>query len=196
MRYLPPVLALLGLFLVILLLMAWGWRRRAARQSGLTGFHALSADPTQVARWEIGRGVHVSTTLAGQPLERVTAHGLGVRSSVVVTDVLDGDRPGLLLALSARDLFIPWDAVASVHLAPGMIGKWMGGDSLAVVRWTVGGTALDTGLRLDDAAAQEALLARARELGIPARTDGPGAPGASTPSAPADSADSNSEETA
>ncbi|UEJ83299.1 hypothetical protein Bra3105_02965 [Brachybacterium halotolerans subsp. kimchii] len=188
-RYLPPVLALLVLLVIFVLLARWGWRRRAARQSDLpelplpvAGGKALSWTADPVA----GDGVYVVSTLAGRPLERVTARGLGFRRRVQITDADDAGHQVLSIApvrgsQGSAWFLIPWADVLSVHTAPGMIGKWVGGDGLLVIRWRLGSTELDTGFRLDDRADQDRLLALAAErLG----TD-PSDPPAPTPELPA-----------
>lgn len=197
MRYAPPVLALLGLFLLLLLLMLIGWRRRARSQEALGQPYQAYA-PIDGGRaltgTLLGRGVYVTTTLAGQALERVTAHGLGPRSRAAVSDVLDARTPLLEIAREgADDLLIPWDAVASVHTSGGMIGKWMGGEALTVVRWRLGETLVDTGLRFDDAAGQDALLARAAALGIPRDGAPPAVPASPVPAVPSIPAPTRSE---
>ena len=177
MRYLPPVLALLALFVLILLAMLAGWRRRARRQQTLGEPYVPNAGGGALTGTPLGRGVYVTTTLAAQPLERVTAHGLGPRSRATVSDLDDAGTPLLEIGREgAEDLLIPWDAVASVHTSGGMIGKWMGGEALAVVRWRLGETLVDTGLRFEDASGQDALLARAAQLGVPHDPDPPAAP--------------------
>jgi hypothetical protein len=40
-----------------------------------------------------------------------------------------------------------------------MVGKWVGGDGLAVITWQLGDTLVDTGFRLDRRADQDRLLA-------------------------------------
>ncbi|MFE5775727.1 hypothetical protein [Brachybacterium sp. NPDC056505] len=164
-RYLPPVLALVVVLALCVLLAWWGWRRRAARQGDLpelpqpvAGGKALSwgSEPGSA------EGVYVATTLAGRPLERVTARGLGPRSRASVSDADDGGRPVLHVERQgAASFLVPWADVRSVHTAPGMVGKWVGGDGLLVVRWQLGSTELDTGFRLDERADQDRFLALA-----------------------------------
>lgn len=186
-RYLPPVLALVVVLALCVLLAWWGWRRRAARQGDLpelpqpvAGGRALSwgSEP------EAATGVYVATTLAGRPLERVTARGLGSRSRASVSDADDGGRPVLHVERQGAPSFlIPWADARSVHAAPGMVGKWVGGDGLLVVRWQLGPTELDTGFRLDERADQDRFLALAAQRLPSAPSDRPDPP----PSAPSPS---------
>ena len=182
---LVPVLLLVLLFLLALGAMAWGWRRRGRRQQDLpelpqpiAGGKALeiSADPLRA------RGVYVSTTLAEQPLERVVAHGLGARSRAVLAATEDAGRPVLRVDRQGASSFvIPVGDVLSVHTAPGMAGKWVGGDGLLVLRWRLGRTVLDTGFRLDRAEDQTRFLA------LDPGSDAPPRPGAAPTTTPPDS---------
>jgi hypothetical protein len=192
-RYLPPVLALVVLLALCVLLAWWGWRRRAARQGDLpelpqpvAGGKALSWTADPVA----GDGVYVATTLAGEPLERVNARGLGFRRRVQITDANDAGHTVLSIApvqgsQSSAWFLIPWADVLSVHTAPGMIGKWVGGDGLLVIRWRLGDTELDTGFRLDERADQDRFLALGAERLTAAGRPATAAPDPADPSDPA-----------
>ncbi|MCK2124895.1 hypothetical protein MJ643_30465, partial [Pseudomonas sp. PNPG3] len=120
--------------------------------------------PVRSADWSVedtADGVYVSTTLAGGPLDRVAAHGLGTRSTARVEIGHDaaGDRDAWAIRRQgARDLLIPADAIEEIASAPGMAGKWVGGDGLLVIRWQLGDQLLDTGLRLDHRADHDRLL--------------------------------------
>ncbi|GAA4697360.1 hypothetical protein APR04_004456 [Promicromonospora umidemergens] len=94
--------------------------------------------------------VYVSSTLHGDWLARVSAHGLGDRSSARVSV---HDSGVLVERQGAKDLWLPVDAIRGAGLAPGMAGKYVGADGLAVITWAVpeaGGVpeaVVDTGLR-------------------------------------------------
>ncbi|WP_069387950.1 PH-like domain-containing protein, partial [Cellulosimicrobium cellulans] len=78
--------------------------------------------------------LYVSSTLAGDWLARVGAHGLGDRSRAVVT-VHDA---GLHVARTgAPDLWVPATAVRGAALTPGMAGKFVGKEAIVVVTWAV-----------------------------------------------------------
>lgn len=173
MRYLPPILALLALFLLLIGLMALGWRRRARRQAD-PALGALPAPPpldpcVAEASQDALPGVYVATTTAASHLDRITAHGLGARSRVLVTAPGDGpDAAWRLERVGAPSFEIPASCVRAVTVAPGMVGKWIGGDGLLVIRWELGGTLLDTGLRLDSRTDHDRLLASASPTKEPA----------------------------
>jgi hypothetical protein len=100
--------------------------------------------------------VYVSTTLHGDWLARVGAHGLGDRSSALVSvhDAGPGHDGGVLVERDgADDLWVPVNAIRSAGLAPGMAGKYVGADGLVVLTWAVpeadgvAAALVDTGLR-------------------------------------------------
>ena len=134
---------------VVLVPLVWwlmwlGWRGRVRRQSDLEappgapeGFSADLLDGVEA--------VYVSTTVAGQYLERVAPHGLGVRSTALVQVGRDG---ALLARQGAPDVFIPRAALLGVRLERGMVGKVVDRDGLVVLTWSLGEATLDTGLRL------------------------------------------------
>lgn len=159
----PPqvsVTILILLALVILVGMWRGWRGRTRRSAALVT--TLPQAPAQLGAPRTGplAATYVSTTTAGDWLDRVATLDLGVRSKAEA-QVFDA---GLVIARTgATDLFVPATAITGTRLAPGMAGKFVGGEGLVVVTWTVvepvspgerrsrtGDTplALDTGLRL------------------------------------------------
>ncbi|UYG16447.1 hypothetical protein BRM3_12670 [Brachybacterium huguangmaarense] len=172
-----PVVVLAVVFCVLVGLMYLGWRRRAARQGDLPALTPPPAPPGGAGRR--AEGVYVATTLAEQPLERVTARGLGARSRAVLGETEHDGGPALQVdRQGAAGFLIPWADVRSVHTAPGMVGKWIGGDGLLVIRWQLGETLLDTGFRLDERADQDRVLALADQH-LPATAPAAGPPGPS-----------------
>ncbi|MGP5672084.1 PH-like domain-containing protein [Brachybacterium alimentarium] len=159
MAELGPVLALVALFLLVLALMAWGWRRRGRSQQHLPA-------PTTAALEELGetttigplQAVYVSTVLAQQPLERVVAHTLGQRASARVS--IGSAGTWHILREGTRPLAIPADAVSEITAGPGMAGKFVGGDGILILRWRLGDQLLDTGLRLARREDHDLLLSR------------------------------------
>lgn len=160
MDQLLPVLILALAFLTILVLMYLGWRRRGRSQTDLPPpvDAASLTDLGESAQIGPADAVYVATVLADQPLERVVAHSLGPRSRATVTLGTGGswrlDRRG------APSVTIPADSVDSVGSAPGMVGKFIGGDGLLVIRWRLGDHLLDTGLRLARRPDHDLLLSR------------------------------------
>lgn len=81
-----PVLILALVFLAALGLMALGWRRRGRSQAHLPAPDTASSLADLGEDTEIGPvpAIYVDTVLAGTPLERVVAHGLGTRSKATL----------------------------------------------------------------------------------------------------------------
>lgn len=172
-RYVPPVAFLVLLLIGIFGLMRWSWRRRADRQSGQTGFYEYIAGGKAATGRQIGFATYVATTIAPSTLDRVTAYGLGMRARVGVSDVLDASTPLVTIDHPGRHLDIPWSDVEAVFTAPGMIGKWMGGEALIIIRWNLGGTLLDTGLRFETDEGHDLLLSIAESHGVLLTADEP-----------------------
>ncbi|HEY4569245.1 MAG TPA: hypothetical protein VIH10_07260 [Kribbella sp.] len=118
-----------------------GWRNRQSRQADLAPLPAVpDEDKTRGIE-----GVYVATTTAGDWMDRIAVHELGVRSIADLAVSADGlifHRQG------AADVFIPVDQVTGVRTDRGIAGKVTAEKSgLVVVTWTHDGHQLDTGFR-------------------------------------------------
>ncbi|MFD6139150.1 hypothetical protein [Promicromonospora sp. NPDC060271] len=167
------LLVLLAIFLVLYVTLI-GRRRLAQRTTDLVPRPPAvpGTDPSGVAetgsvRFGPLEAVYVSTTLHGDWLARVGAHGLGDRSSSLVS-VHDG---GVLIEREgADDLWVPVHALRGTSLAPGMAGKYVGADGLVVLTWAVpeadgvAAALVDTGLRTRRAEDRGALVDAVRHL--------------------------------
>ena len=154
--------------LLVVLLAFWGmragWQARTRRSSALVS--ALPAVPAELgdARLAPVDATYVSTTRAGDWLDRVTAQGLGVRSPAQVAVFDAGVR---ITRQGATDLFVPATALRGATGAPGMAGKVVGGEGLVVLTWQADPhdpRGLDTGLRPRHAADRERLVAAIQTL--------------------------------
>jgi len=141
------VKAFLGILGTLLILAAAyfgmyrGWRNRQSRQADLAPLPAVpDEDKTRGIE-----GVYVATTTAGDWMDRIAVHELGVRSIADLAVSADGlifHRQG------AADVFIPVDQVTGVRTDRGLAGKVTAEKSgLVVVTWTHDGHQLDTGFR-------------------------------------------------
>ena len=154
--------------LVVLVLAVWvgmlrGWRRRAERQAGQLDLPApppAPAEPGAALTPDVD-GVYVSTTLAGQWLERVTAYGLGTRSAATMAVTAAGVS---WLREGAADVFAATDALVGARRADGIAGKVMPPGGIVVVTWRLGDTELDTGFRPGSAADGDRLVAAVERL--------------------------------
>lgn len=141
---------IVGLLLVVALvywLMRQGWQWRRTLQGGLPELPQPPQDPGPELLSFDGR-YHGSTT-AGQWLDRIVAHGLGVRSKVRLTLTaagLDVDRVG------APGFFVPAAALRGARLDRAIAGKVLPEGGLLVVTWEHGGTLIDSGFRAEHAA--------------------------------------------
>ncbi|WP_405579091.1 hypothetical protein [Streptomyces sp. NBC_01190] len=150
----------LALFVALVYwLMRQGWQWRRTLQGGLP---ELPQRPGQTgpALLEFDGRYHGSTT-AGQWLDRIVVHGLGVRSKVRLTlteDGLDVDRTG------APGFFVPAAALRGARLDKAIAGKVLTEGGLLVVTWEHGGTLIDSGFRAERAAVHPAWVDRINAL--------------------------------
>ena len=158
------VLAVLAVAAVIG--MAVGWRRRSARTALQIG--ALPVAPAQrgAPLTDAIAASYVATTFHEQWLERVAAHGLGVRGRATVTvheHALVVERVG------APDLVLPAGTLRRVARSSGMVGKFVADASIVVITWASSGpdgheVLLDTGLRPDHSTERDVLDEAVRSI--------------------------------
>ena len=162
------VLVLLAVVALVFMGMRVGWVHRRQRTSDQ--IPALPTPPADLGQVRLGPvdAVYVSTTTAGDWLDRIVAQDLGVRSPASVTVHDTGVR---IERRGATDVFIPTAALADSSTAPGMAGKFVGKDGLVVLTWapttTPGAPQLDTGLRPHHSADGTALVAAVTALIAP-----------------------------
>ncbi|MBG6180106.1 PH-like domain-containing protein [Arthrobacter sp. CAN_A1] len=159
MDWLTPVALSLGTIAVVVALGALGWRSRLGRQRDIPA--PAEAPEVLSEPLYIANGQYVVTTTAGDWLDRIAVHGLGVKSNATATVHEEGI---LIVRSGARDLFIRRSDLTSVRLDRGMAGKFVEKDGLVVFTWTLNGTAVDTGFRTRQAEARTGLLHAASDL--------------------------------
>ena len=146
-------------FVVIVGLAILGWQLRRRRQRNIPAPAPLPADIGTV-RAEFD-GFYVSTTLDGQPLNRVAVRGLGFRARATIA-VADS---GVVLALPGNTVFIPRADLREVTRSNYTIDRVVEDRGLVLLAWTLGTVNLDSYLRVDDndalAAALQGLLPNA-----------------------------------
>jgi hypothetical protein len=131
-------------FIVIVGLAILGWLMRRRRQRNIPATEPLPADIGTV-RGEF-EGLYVSTTLDGEPLNRVAVRGLGFRSRATIA-VADA---GVVLALPGNNVFIPRDSVREVTRSNYTIDRVVEPGGLVLFAWTLGDQKLDSYLRVED----------------------------------------------
>ncbi|MFK4084520.1 hypothetical protein ACI2LF_10460 [Kribbella sp. NPDC020789] len=136
-------LGILGTVLVIAAAyygMYRGWRNRQARQAELAPLPEVPAGNTRGVE-----GVYVATTSAGDWMDRIAVHELGVRSTA---DLAVSEAGLIFHRQGAADVFIPADHLTAVRTDRGIAGKVTAEKSgLVVVTWSHDGRELDTGFR-------------------------------------------------
>ena len=149
---------IVGLALVVGLvywLMRQGWQWRRTLQGGLP---ALPQPPEDLGEPLLAtEGRYHGSTAADEWLDRIVAHGLGVRSKVRLTlteQGLDVDRVG------APGFFVATDALRGARLDRAIAGKVLPEGGLLVVTWELGDTLIDSGFRSDRAADHPAWVQR------------------------------------
>jgi hypothetical protein len=162
MDYLGWVALTFGIIVVVVALMALGWRNRLRRQADVPAPPELPADPGP-ALYE-AEGQYVATTTAGDWLDRIAVHGLGMRGNAVAAVHTGGVS---ITRTGARTVFIPRTDLVSVQLTSGMTGKFVEKEGLVVITWRLGPERLDTGFRTRHAASKAQLVAAVAAL-VPA----------------------------
>ena len=140
-----PTLTILAIVLVVFTLIALGWRARRRRHAGLP---APASPPAALDDALLAvDGFYVATTIADAPTDRVAVHGLAFRGRAGVAVHPEGV---VLMIAGAPDVFLARDALVGVGRATWTIDRVVGRDGLVFVRWTLGGTAVDTYLKVAD----------------------------------------------
>ena len=165
MDYLGPGLITLSLVVVLVGLVYFGWRNRLKRQQDVAPLPAVPEElSAPVAAYE---GQYVVTTTAGDWLDRLAVHSLGIRSNALLRVYPQGV---LIERRGVQDLYLPASSISGVRTESGMVGKFVERDGLAVITWSLGGRDVDTAFRNRQAADKRPMLEHL-ETFVPAVTD-------------------------
>jgi hypothetical protein len=127
---------------VALTLIAVGWRNRLRRQSDV---EPLAEVPAGLgAPLASADGQYVASTTAGDWLDRIAVHQLGLRTNAELSVHPDGVLFG---RAGAGPVYIPAGQLTGVRQESGMAGKFVEKDGLLVLSWMLGSRELDTGFR-------------------------------------------------
>ena len=154
-----PGLAMLAVVAVVFVLLAVGWRNRLKRQSDVEQLPQVPGAPGEPIA--VAEGQYVATTNAGDWLDRIAVHGLGIRTNSSLAVYPHGvlyERAG------APALYIPAASLTGVRQDSGMAGKFVEKDGLLVLAWTLGRHELDTGFRTRRAADKDVLYQALQDL--------------------------------
>ncbi len=144
---------------VALVLIAVGWRNRLRRQSDVEPLPEVPAELG--APLAAADGQYVASTTAGDWLDRIAVHNLGIRTNAKLTVHPEGvlfERAG------AGPVFIPAGRLTGVRQESGMAGKFVEKDGLLVLSWMLGSHELDTGYRTRRAEDKAVLLTTLQDL--------------------------------
>ncbi|WP_445154283.1 PH-like domain-containing protein [Arthrobacter sp. Hor0625] len=152
---------ILTLVLIIgALALIWaGWRGRLRRQADVEPLPAVPA--ALGAPLAAAEGQYVASTTAGDWLDRIAVHQLGLRTNAELSVHPEGvlfERSG------AGPVFIPAGRLTGVRQESGMAGKFVEKDGLLVLSWTLGARELDTGFRTRRAGDKALLLEALQDL--------------------------------
>ena len=162
MDKLPFFMIMLALATGIFALLAVGWRNRLRRQADVDPLPEIPAELG--AAVAVADGQYVASTTAGDWLDRIAVHNLGIRTNAELSVHPQGvlfDRSG------AGPIFIPAASLTGVRQESGMAGKFVEKDGLLVLSWMLGSRELDSGFRTRHADDKTILLNALQDL-IPA----------------------------
>ena len=149
-------LVLIGVALALIWL---GWRNRLRRQADVDPLPEIPAELG--AALAVADGQYVASTTAGDWLDRIAVHNLGIRTNAELSVHPQGvlfDRSG------AGPVFIPAASLTGVRQESGMAGKFVEKDGLLVLSWMLGSRELDSGFRTRHAADKTTLLNALQDL--------------------------------
>ncbi len=147
------VLLLLAIFAGLILLAIAGWRRRLREQRVKFGSPAESLEGF-VAKENI-KAQYVATTIAGDPLSRVAAYGLGFRGKA---EASVGEIGIVLNRRGERALAIATHQVSNFEFTQAVIDRAVEKDGLLAINWQQDQTELTTVLRFNSAADRNRFL--------------------------------------
>ncbi len=147
-------LLLAAIFVGLILLAAKAWRVRRREQAVLFGAPAESF-AAGLKGSESAKVQYVATTIAGEPLNRVTAYGLGFRGRATVTV---GDAGVLIERTGERSLALLNSQVTGTNFTQAVIGRAVEKDGLVAINWNQDQTELTTVLRFNSAADRNRIL--------------------------------------
>lgn len=127
-----------------------GWRQRARRQGALPPLPTPPRTRDLVPAADLApalTGLYIGSTVGQSWQDRIVVHGLGERAEVTARLTPAG---ALLDRVGSGPLFIPAAQLIDARLEPALAGKVVGRGGLLVLRWRLGDTVLDTGIRADD----------------------------------------------
>ena len=144
---------------VLLGVIAWAgvtWRKRSKAQD------LEIATPEYTEFSNVGtNGYYIATTYAGQPLHRVSAHGLGFAGKAF----LDVSEQGVRVhRIGERSFRIDSSSLLDLARTSGVIDKVVEKDGLLSLRWKLGATELETHLWFANSQSRDEIALRVSKL--------------------------------
>jgi hypothetical protein len=164
---------ILGALALVLWLMWRGWQGKARRQRDLPRMIDLR-EPVDLSQALLPPvpGRYIASTRAGDWLDRIIVHGLGVpsRADMVVlqTGVL-WQRQG------ADDVFVPQASLRSARTDRAIAGTVFEDGGVVVVSWRLGESVVETGFRAESFDQHHQIVDAVRSL-VPTASGPPGGP--------------------
>lgn len=158
----------LVIILMVVGLIWLGWRNRKRRQSHLPApqhipEQVLGGEPTAA-----GEGMVIGTVRAGDYLDRVAVHGLGIRTDGRV----EVHEAGVaVFRAGAPNYLIPREALRHRRTDHGVVGKFVERDGALIIGWSLGDEEVETAFRARHAAAHQQLLEELGRLTSHGETD-------------------------
>lgn len=144
---------------VLLGVIAWAgvtWRKRSKAQD----LEIATPEYTEFSNVGIN-GYYIATTYAGQPLHRVSAHGLGFAGKAF----LDVSEQGVRVhRIGERSFRIDSSSLLDLARTSGVIDKVVEKDGLLSLRWKLGATELETHLRFANSQSRDEIALRVSKL--------------------------------
>jgi hypothetical protein len=151
----PLRILLVGVVIAVIVLVVWamwrGWKHRGSRQADIPPPNSPGTGPFR----QRVDGLFLGTSRAGDWLDRIVVHGLGVPSRgqcLVASAGIAFERVG------APDFMIPATALTAVRMDRGVAGMVRERNSVLVLTWQLGSAQLECGFRPDDGDQGAALL--------------------------------------
>jgi hypothetical protein len=148
--------------------MRHGWHRRARTQQNIPSPPRPTTERREWIREPID-GRYLSSTRAGDWLDRIVVHSMGVPSRATLGIASDGvqiDRP------AERDIFIPLGSLIGARLDRALAGKVYQLEGIVVITWWLGDAEVDTGFRATSTDVQQELVATIETMTSAAATEG------------------------
>lgn len=148
-----------GVIVLLVGLILWGWTARKRRQSGIAAPEAVPAALYEAEPAAGSEGMYVGTVLGEDRLERLAAHDLGIRSGARLEVHTVGEHAGaVVLRPRVDNVFVPAAALRECGTTGGMVGKFVEPDGLVAFTWDLGGTEVTSAFRPRDPQDRRALL--------------------------------------